>query len=219
MEKRVFIHIPKNGGMSIRQSKTLAPHIIQCHKNTHKSAEYSRSVKKKMDEIGNHHGFEHARWKDLHKTYQNKKAFAIIRNPWSRVVSRYFFAVKTRKDNTDFSFHDFLEERHVWGNVEYMWHRAIKGWYPAFDHVSDDNGNVMCDILRLDDLKNDLNKYFNISQNYQSRNVTGIHKGSYRDMYNNKAIQIIGDWYQKDIDYWGFDFDTGPTKNFWNIED
>lgn len=28
-------------------------------------------------------------------------------------------------------------------------------------------------------------------------------------------IQIVADWYQKDIDYWGFDFDSSATKNYY----
>jgi hypothetical protein len=32
-------------------------------------------------------------------------------------------------------------------------------------------------------------------------------------MYNDKTRQIIADWYQKDIDTWGFDFDSTATKN------
>ena len=30
-------------------------------------------------------------------------------------------------------------------------------------------------------------------------------------------INIVADWYKKDINYWGFDFDTGAQKNTWTI--
>jgi hypothetical protein len=33
------------------------------------------------------------------------------------------------------------------------------------------------------------------------------------DVYSPKTIQIVADWYQKDIVTWGFDFDTGAKKN------
>ena len=52
--------------------------------------------------------------------------------------------------------------------------------------------------------------------NPEPRNVTNLHKGTYQDMYTDKTIQIIADWYKDDIDYWGFDFDTGAQKNYWN---
>ena len=33
-----------------------------------------------------------------------------------------------------------------------MWHRAVRCWYPAFDHVSDEEGNNRCDIIRFENL-------------------------------------------------------------------
>ena len=36
-----------------------------------------------------------------------------------------------------------------------------------------------------------------------------------KDYYTEKTIQIVADWYQKDIDYWGFDFDSSATKNYY----
>ena len=110
------------------------------------------------------------------------------------------------------SFKAFLEERHKWGNEDYMWHRAVRGWYPAFDHVCDEKDNVMCDILRLEHHTEDLCAYFNISDMSRNRNVTAMHKGDYRDFYTDDTIQIVADWYKKDIEYWGFDFDT------WNVK-
>ena len=94
-----------------------------------------------------------------------------------------------------------------------MWHRAIRGWYPAFDHVSDEKETVRCECLRFENLDQDICKYFNISTMTKPRNVTGLNKGSYMDIYSPKTIQIVADWYQKDIKTWGFDFDTGAQRN------
>jgi len=57
---------------------------------------------------------------------------------------------------------------------------------------------------------------------FEERNVTAIKKfggnkevQNYKDLYTKETIQIVADWYQKDIEYWGFDFDTSATKNYW----
>ena len=219
---KLFIHIPKNAGMTIRRSPMLNNRIMLAGSNIHNSPEYSQAVLDKMNSLGDHHGFEHARWRDVHPSIsRNNTAFAVIRNPWDRVVSRYFFAKKVievekkvSKQYADVSsFEAFLEERHKWGNEDYMWHRAVSGWYHVFDHVSDDKGNVRCDIIRFENLNTDLCRYFNLVEMSAARNVTAVNKGTYRDVYTDNTIQIVADWYKKDIEHWGYDFDSGPTRN------
>ena len=38
----------------------------------------------------------------------------------------------------------------------------------------------------------------------------------YKELYNDKQIQLVADLFSEDIDHWGFDFDTGATKNIWS---
>jgi hypothetical protein len=127
--KRIFIHVPKAAGVTIRKSPVLADKIIPATPDTHKSKQYTQAVLATMNANGDHHGFEHARWRDLKpELTSTHRAFAVVRNPWDRVVSRYFFAKKVieveknaKKDYADVSsFENFLEERHKWGNQKYM---------------------------------------------------------------------------------------------------
>jgi len=217
----IFIHVPKNGGMTIRHSANLKDKIIVATANTHKPG-HADAVRKKMQQTGDHPGLEHARWRDLKPELTSKyPAFAIVRNPWDRVVSRYFFAKKVieveNKVASSYadvsSFEAFLEERHKWGDQQYMWHRAVRGWYPFLDHVTDVDGTVKCDILRFENYNDDVCKYFNIPQMTRARNVTALNPGTYRDVYTPETIQIVADWYSDDVEYFGYDFDSGPTQN------
>lgn len=226
---KMFVHIPKNGGMTIRSNKELRKQVILATPDNHINAEYTKGLVKKMKHTQDHQGYEHAPWRYWRKDLRdNHRAVAIVRNPWDRVVSRYFFAKKVieieknsdQYGNTNYadisSFEAFLEERHKWGGEEYMWHRAIRGWYPAKYHVSDEEGNVRCDMLRFENYNEDVKLYFGTLTNPPPRNVTAVNKGSYQDIYTPETIQIVADWYKEDIDYWGYDFDTGPTRNYWN---
>lgn len=221
-----FVHLPKNGGMSIRRSPLISVKVASAE--THRSPEYTAGLLQKMKETNDHPGIEHARWKDINPTYWAKyRPFAIVRNPWDRVVSRYFFAKKVieieKKVPTSYadvsSFRAFLDERFKWGNEPYMWHRAVRGWYPAFDHVYDPSTGKIAsniDILRFENYNEDFKAYFGVFENPKPRNVTGLNKRKYTEIYDRETIQIVGDWYAKDIETWGYDFDTGPTRNTWS---
>ena len=76
--------------------------------------------------------------------------------------------------------------------------------------------NLKADILSFENYEEDTNKYFKLNQKIPERNVSNKSKKDYRDFYTKQTIQIIADWYKKDIDYFGFDFDTGATKSLWN---
>lgn len=215
--------------MTIRRNPELRQKVLLATPNNHINKQYTKGLARVMEENGDHYGFEHARWRDWNQDIrENHSAFAIIRNPWSRVVSRFEFAKKViyLEENSDHygqedyidcsSFEAFLETRHEWGGKKFFWHRAVRGWYPAFDYVSDENGKVKCDILRFEHYSDDIKSYLGVLSNPPPRNVTGYKQSTYTDYYNEKTIQIVADWYKSDIDYWGYDFDTGPTRNYWN---
>ena len=222
--KNFFIHIPKCGGMTIRRAPELKNVILTCNEKMLKSHQYALDLKDTMERNGDHHGIEHARFIDINADLRKKHTFfSIVRNPWSRTVSRFMFAKKVikieKKSPTKYanisSFEAFLEERHLWGNKEFMWHRAIRGWYNCFDYVVDENKNVKCDILRFENYDEDASRYFNLSQSkLKPRNVTG-YMDLYQNYYNEKTIQIVANWYKRDIEFFGYDFDKGPSKNFY----
>ena len=56
--------------------------------------------------------------------------------------------------------------------------------------------------------------YFQIGEMPRARNVTSI-KEDYKNLYNDRTINIIAEWYKKDIEHWGFDFDTSARRNTW----
>lgn len=222
----IFIHIPKNAGVSIRKSPELASRLVSAEPYFLKDNNYVRSVKMTMSEAGEHHGLQHARWRDVHpKVTRRLQAVAVVRNPWARTYSRWRFAqLAARQGKIDTSkvaktFEHFLEERHLYGRREYYWHRAIHGWYPQVDYVTDDAGNLRADILRLEYLGEEAATYFGLSEPLRKRNASNKPKlmldgeSSYYEAFTKATIQTVADWYARDIDFFGFDFDSPATKN------
>ena len=216
----MFIHIPKNAGVAMYRAPALRHRIIRAERFFHKSRAYTRDVAEMMQKRGEHHGFQHARWRDLHPKVQARlKAVALVRNPWARVVSRYRFArtaIENGKSPPDYiadTFEGFLEERHKYGNLPFYWHRAIRGWYPQADYVTDEAGTLRADVLRVEQMDSDVVRYFGLDAPIARRNASIGPKRSYRDYYTPETIQIVADWYAADIELFGFDFDTAATRN------
>ena len=218
----ILVHIPKNAGVAVRHSQLLRGRVVGAERFFHKSIAYTLRLEKVMKEAGEHHGIQHARYRDLRPSVVRRlQPVAIVRNPWARVVSRYEFfrtAVRQGSASPDYasnSFEEFLEERHIYGNKDLYWHRAIRGWYPQRDYVVDEGGVLSVDILRQEHLGKEAVEYFNLSEPLRRRNSSNKEgkKRDYRDYYTPKTIQIIADWYADDIETFGFDFDTGAKKN------
>ena len=80
-DPKMFVHIPKCAGMTIRRSDVLRGKIIPAVPQTHKSPEYTKALEEQMAKQGDHHGYEHARWRDLNWQYQAYDCFAVARKP------------------------------------------------------------------------------------------------------------------------------------------
>ncbi|MEI2384176.1 sulfotransferase family 2 domain-containing protein [Breoghania sp. JC706] len=218
--KYIFVHIPKNGGMSIRKAPQLEGRILLANRKHLKSVAYVDAVRETMDREGLAPGFEHARLRDISRDVRRANtAFAVIRNPWSRVVSRFLFKqqqLPLDEREAAYSlacFEAFLEERHIWGGREYYWHRAIHGWYPQVDYLIDESGALAVDILRQEDLSGEARRYFGLEEEIRRRNISEGPRKDYKAYYTERTIQIVADWYATDIETFGFDFDTPATKN------
>jgi len=216
----LFIHIPKNAGVAVRKSPMLINRLVSAEPYFHKSRAYSRELADYMREQGEHHGFQHARLRDLDQTKLARlQPVAIIRNPWARVVSRFRFAQTAKKTGTATQtysadrFEAFLEERHEFGNKPFYWHRAIRGWYPQIDYVTDAEMNIAVDLLRQEEIDVEIQRYFDLPGPIRKRNVSHAGAEDYRNYYTPKTIQSVADWYRRDIEAFGFDFDSSATKN------
>src|SRR5262249_53998796 len=122
----LFLHIPKNAGVAIRKSPELRGRIVPAERFFHKSWSQTQRLLASMRETGDHHGIQHARLKDISpRVRASLQPFAVVRNPWARVVSRYLYAQKAMNNGVhapDYAAHDFegfVEERHRWGNREF----------------------------------------------------------------------------------------------------
>ena len=237
MTHKIFIHIPKNGGFSIHKCTRVEG--FNNPEPNHLDAKYLRNLRQYSRGKPHSVGVGHCRWRDLDVTHRKNagQSVAVIRNPWSKLVSQYLFKYRliVRRKNYSLSeifnilpesFEEFLELRHgILTETQYNWHRTTVSFSLQKDYVTDVKGALKCDILRFEHYDEDTMKYFNLDKPIGVGNVSNgqvdnegkiINRIDYRDFYNDTTKQIVSDWFKEDIDFFGFTFEGSATKNIWN---
>lgn len=223
----LFVHIPKNAGVSMRKAPQLRWKMVGVNRFFLKDRAYLDALLLTMGAAGQHNGIAHARLRDIKPAIVRRlQPVAILRNPWARVVSRFRFAQLIEEQGSRYasvptaSFEAFLETRHEDGGRPYFWHRAVRGWYPQRDYVVDAEGRVAADLLRQEHMAEETAAYFGLSEPVRPRNVTRRgEEVDWKSFYTPRTIQIVADWYAADIDTFGFDFDGAATRNCWACRD
>jgi hypothetical protein len=195
-----FIHIPKNGGNSVRAAMGL---------NVSLSSHFHHRYIDVADDVG----------RDL-------RFFCVVRNPWSRTASRYWFvrqnAAKWPVDDLrrvyieKSTFAEYVRDHKIFDVPEHPgkpWMGPMNSWFNQLEWIRDESGEVVCDCLRLEHLDEDMAAYFGRRFLMPHRNQTRLRR-DYRTMYDDALIQIVADMFREDIRYFGFRFGTAATRNF-----
>ena len=217
----LLIHITKTAGTAISQSGLAVPVRYQYMKKENQQLEEMIGMDfQEMNPVS----YKHIPYSYLDREAISRfdRKFAVVRNPWSRMVSLYNYADKVRellpknhaKNISKVSFNEFLDFRLKWTMFPSFYRELpYNQWALQMDWVIEKK-NFKVDILRYENINEDLSKYLN-------RNVELpiINKGSYKDdyksYYNDETAQIVHDWFRLDIERWGFTFDSGATRNYW----
>lgn len=196
-----FIHIPKNGGQSVRRA-----------------LELNRAVS-----LGRPF---HQRYRDVAATLpDDMRYFCIVRNPWARTASRYMFGRQNAANWSEddprriyilgASFDDFVRDQKVLPIPEHPgqpWMGPLSSWMNQLEWIMDEKGAIACDCLRLEHLESDISAYLNRSIHIRRRNKTRS-SYDYREMFTDESAAIIGDLFKDDIDYFGFEFEGAAARN------
>jgi len=158
---------------------------------------------------------------DITKINRFDNTFAVVRNPWARMVSLYHYADKisdavagTPYYQPQISFNEFIDRMDSFRmSSTYYWNHPYDQWGAQLDWVTK-QGKVKADILRYENIQTDLNHYFDKDVELKKKNI-GSYKKHYTEYYNDEQKQRVADWFRLDIEYWGFTFDSGAKRNYW----
>lgn len=223
MSKTLFIHIPKNAGTTVKNDLPIISvsrkyvsenHINQINQDPQNYYSFGPATKKFI---------QHTPYNllDRNQVKRFDRKFAIVRNPWSRMVSLYNYAQSqdmkwfgnTWYYQDPISWESFINRMDSFKmTTNYYWQTPYDHWASQSDWVVD-KGEVRVNILRYENLQNDLQEYFN-----KKLDLSHLNKGEsvdYRSYYTESQKQKVAEWYKYDINLWGFSFESGATRNYW----
>ena len=167
----IFIHIPKNAGTSIEEYFGNGSVRIQPSKHAD-----IHEIKVKFK-----------------NSYNNYRKFTIIRNPYDKMVSWYFYLKRNLGDYDIIEFNEWIKD------PSKFWHAndPISFLKPQCDWI--DN---TVEIIRFENLDNELNKFFNKKINLPITNKSN--HNHYLEYYNDESLNIIYNRYKKDFEQFNY---------------
>jgi len=208
--KCIYIHIPKTAGVSLIHA--IMSEILG-YETTGQIGHLSNDLKYQFGLRGSQKHKQARNFvpvdisKELWDSYYK---FAIVRNPWDRIVSEFHWrhSLPIRQPSLDFKeFIEYCEERMKdttnKANDIYWTHAQTQKSY-----VADSNNNILLnDIFRFETLSETVNNIgvrLGVSLNLQKHNASN-HK-NYRDYYNSQTKEMVRKIYQEDIEMFDYEF-------------
>lgn len=182
LQDAVLIHINKTGGTSIAKALRL--------RDGHWTA------REKQAELGE-------------RAWRQKFSFAFVRNPWDRLVSQYHW--RTRNNRTGLGtnpleFNDWVAA--VFEEQDPRYHDETKMFIPQLDWITDDDGQVMVDFVgRFENLAPDFEficRRLGVRATLPHLNRT--EHAPYQSYYRPEIVDVVGNWFHKDIDFFGYTY-------------
>lgn len=219
----IFVAIPKTGTTSVtRALSRIEPSEggLQLL-NEWIDKEYRR--KYNLDEIGDN---KPGRGKHLsaiqikyilgEEEFNRCLKFSVVRNPWARMVSRYFFThvesepsdeEKLRRGTTR-KFHD--QKFETWISKRWLRHKAGKRQNSQCRKLVDLDGQLLVDhVGQLENVQDTLDWVSDRVgiDRIKMPHVNGTRKGHYAKFYNERTREMVADMCSQDIEFFNYQFD------------
>jgi hypothetical protein len=184
---KLFIHIPKNGGISIKN-------VLQ--------EKYSYPF------VG-HFTCQQMKAKSILNNFIYKEIFSTCRNPFSRMVSIYFYLKQKMKSyshyyyNLDltipfksYSFSHFIDFFLKQDNFNFHYMNTYMllpqhTWLDTSDNIK---------IFKMEEME-EIEKYLNVKIPYHNKKT---YEKSWKDYYDDNIKKIVYTHYEKDFDYFKY---------------
>ncbi len=204
--KLIFFHIPKNAGTSVSSALlknesyyypwVITSKILRKFKKTDNF--FFDNLQKKIHLFSSHETVKKIEAEISAEIFDNFFKFAVVRNPYSRFVSRYNY-LKLTNNLKEYNFTDFLKN-HV---------KKSLITDKQYKFLLNKNNKIGVDkILKFENINEEI---FQLSNNinlnptkFQKLNVST--KDNYRDYYDDNTKKIVEDFCKEDLEFFNYSF-------------
>lgn len=205
----IFIHIPKTGGSSISQAFShewpaapvddpFSTHRVEVEGETHLPASLLR--------------------RSFPETFDAYFTACFVRNPWGRLLSAYWWLRRERRLGHEFQH--WVRE----GFPDTPTRERNLFLKPCqLDWITDEDGSLLVDFIgRFEHLQRDFASICDCIGRGRSRlpvtnrtRAREYRKTHYSQHYDHEAREIVAKLYERDIEAFGFRFETGSGWRSW----
>ena len=196
-KKIIFIHIPKNAGESIEKSLNI----------------YNGGKVENIFGINNSIVLQHLTAIQLKNSYFDNSEwnkyfkFAVIRNPWSKVVSEYNWYLRYGPKIQFFEWINTLKNRININNAINI--NEIGHNIEQYKYIYNENDQLLIDkIIYFENLNSEFNDLcldkkwsFKLPKTSDTKSFFNI---NFQKYYDINSLRIVSDVYQKDINYFNY---------------
>ncbi len=191
-----FIHIPKTAGTSIAKISNDIGVLVKGHDIRHSD-------------------FLHLSEYDPASLIKYH-LFAIVRNPWDRVLSSFLYLNTGGRNNGDLADQKrYLERYH--GDFNAFVRSAFTNdtvveqlhFIPQYRWICNENEKVLVNtVLKFENLNREMDKFFKSlgKELIEIPKINTTNHKHYSEYYDNESIEIINQVYQKDITLFNYAF-------------
>lgn len=187
------MHIPKTGGASIGQL---------C---------MSRGIAAIGHDTRNPNYISLALYK---RNHPDIVSFAIVRNPWDRLVSAYHFLSGGGLNPHDSADADRYVRRHAGFNEfvsDAFRDKSILAqihFRPQYEWISDEDAIIADYVGRFEELQHHVSAFLALAglPDYKLQHLNRARHRDYRQYYSRESIDIVRDIYSRDIELFGYEY-------------
>ena len=206
--KCIYVHIPKSAGNSIEYAlghDRNRKDILDINEKTYTDISHNTAAK-----IKKHHTNEE-QWNNYFK-------FAIVRNPFDRIVSSYNFLCKITKTSNlrdSVPFKDFVFRKGIFKNdfhpsIIIKKNNKYRQIMPSHQYVYDENNNLLVDYVgKFENLKEEWDficKQLKVELELGHYNKCNRDNEHYRDYYDEETKVFVTEACKKDLEIFGYEF-------------